>query len=208
MSYFFRTIPQNIALMLRDKYKLDTFVETGTYVGSTSKWASTHFADVYTIEFFEEHFRAAELKLANCKNVHMFLQDSLMALPGILATLETKNSKPLFYLDAHWSELAHYGKPLLLSTALEEVNILNSLYRHIDYAIVIDDAHKFGTDGWPLQEDMIDALEDNGKRTVRELLDVYIAVPKTTEEVKFALRRNYRDTYIGDEMAYLGDSRN
>lgn len=98
MSYYFHTAPQNIVLMMKDIYCLNDFIETGTYMGVTAKWASGHFDNVYTIEKLREYFLASQFKLLNSPNVHMFLNDSLIILPEII----NKVNKAMFYLDAHW----------------------------------------------------------------------------------------------------------
>lgn len=175
MSYYFHTAPQNIVLMMKDIYCLNDFIETGTYMGVTAKWASGHFDNVYTIEKLREYFLASQFKLLNSPNVHMFLNDSLIILPEII----NKVNKAMFYLDAHWSKGAQYGRPLSDSTALEEVLILNE-WKNEYHVIIVDDAHRFGTARWPSKIDIIDALENNGKRHVRELLDVLIATPRRT----------------------------
>ncbi len=174
MSYYFCSVPQNIALMMKERYFLDVFVETGTYIGKTSEWASKHFDEVYTIEQFETYYRMAELKLINNKNIKMYLNDSRAVLPSILARIA--NKKALFYLDAHWSKGAQYGRPLVDSTALEEVLLINECDN--DHVIIVDDSHRFGTERWPTKVSIIDALEKNGRREVRELLDVLVATPR------------------------------
>lgn len=175
MSYYFSSVPKNIALMMKDRYSLDTFIETGTYIGTTTDWAANHFKRVHTIENFEAYYRVAELKLINYPNVFMHLSDSRMILPSILEMV--KDDRVLFYLDAHWSKSAHYGRPEMDSSALEEILIINE-WDNRAHVILVDDAHRFGTERWPTKIAMIDALENNGQRTVRELLDVLVAVPK------------------------------
>lgn len=175
MSYYYHSVPKNIVFMMKDRYSLEAFVETGTYMGITAEWASRHFANVYTIEQLQEYFNCAQFKLMNSSNVHMFLNDSRIILPAILQNREVR--KALFYLDAHWSEGARYGRPLVDSTALEEVLILNE-WNNFSHVIIVDDAHRFGTERWPSKIDIIEALENKGTRHVRELMDVLIATPR------------------------------
>ena len=185
MSYYFYTIPKNIALMLRDKYSLDIFIETGTYAGITAEWAAKHFFQVHTIEQSEEYFSLAEKRLLNLPNVFTYLSDSRMALPQVVT--RTNERGVLFYLDAHWSEGAHYGRPLIDSVVVDEILLVNE-WSNNTHAIIVDDAHRFGTERWPTKRAVVEALENGGKRHVRELLDVFIAVPS-----KFILKRI--DTY-------------
>lgn len=174
MSYYFCSIPQNIALMTKDKYAIDTFVETGTYIGKTSQWAAKHFNHVYTIESLDKYFEIAQLHLINLPNVTMYYGDSRSVIPELLDDLPPRT---MFYLDAHWSRGAQYGRPLIDSTALEEIQLINE-WGNNQHVIMVDDAHRFGTERWPGKIEMVSALENNGQRNVRELLDVLIAVPR------------------------------
>jgi hypothetical protein len=175
MSYYFCSVPKNIALMMKDKYDLDTFVETGTYIGKTAEWASKHFDNVHTIEMNEQYYSIAELSLIVLRNVTMHLNDSRIILPFLID--EFDNRKVLFYLDAHWSNGAKYGRPLVDSTALDEILIIND-WDDNKHVIIVDDAHRFGTDRWPTKIDIVNALENDGRRYVRELLDVLVATPR------------------------------
>jgi len=44
--------PTEMAVSLAKIANAHTFVETGTHLGGTTKWASAHFEVIHTIEFF------------------------------------------------------------------------------------------------------------------------------------------------------------
>ena len=46
-------IPEELTLYLKGKYSINTFVETGTYLGHTAQWAAQHF-ETHTIEMSEK----------------------------------------------------------------------------------------------------------------------------------------------------------
>jgi hypothetical protein len=46
--------PTEMAIKLSGIAGADTFIETGTYMGGTTKWASTQFKKVHTIELSEK----------------------------------------------------------------------------------------------------------------------------------------------------------
>jgi hypothetical protein len=48
-------VPEQLALFLKSKLDLRTFVETGTYGGGTAAWAARHFSGVYSIEASEKY---------------------------------------------------------------------------------------------------------------------------------------------------------
>lgn len=207
MGYYFNTIPKNIALMEKERYSLDMFVETGTFTGVTAKWASKHFFQVHTVELREEYYEVAEHNLLNLRNVTMYLNDSRNALPEIINNVG--NYGTLFYLDAHWSRGVNYGRPMIDSVVIEEILLINEFAEN-NHVIIVDDSHRFGTENWPTKKGVIYALENNGKRYVRELLDVLIATPSLTFE-KFKFDRRYIDAYLDAppvDLVSLGRIRN
>ena len=83
-----------------------TAVETGTYLGSTTKYLATQFNRVHTIELDEGLFNEVEKSFKNNKNIKCHLGDSSTVLREKIID-ELNNSeddkKVFFFLDAHWS---------------------------------------------------------------------------------------------------------
>ena len=77
-------IPAQITLQLAALGGADVFIETGTYLGGTTKWASTHFDRVYTIERAENLYRQNSVELSGLKGVLTLLGDSRQVLPAVL----------------------------------------------------------------------------------------------------------------------------
>jgi hypothetical protein len=88
-------------LLLRDKFNIDTAVETGTYHGTTTRWLSQHFKRVFTVEINEEYFSTAFHNLNGCGNIKMYPGNSVEVLPHILKKC---TDKTILFLDAHWNE--------------------------------------------------------------------------------------------------------
>jgi len=82
---------------LRDKYKIKTFVETGTFKGINAEIQSKNFEYVFTCEKKEEYFFEAGFRLKNYDNVIIYLEDSSEFLKNII-----KNERFIYYLDAHF----------------------------------------------------------------------------------------------------------
>jgi hypothetical protein len=80
-------------------YPVENFVETGTYLGGTSYWASTVFKQVHTIEISKELHLQAKAKYKGVNNLHFHLGDSKNLLPGIVKELK---GPAVFWLDGHW----------------------------------------------------------------------------------------------------------
>lgn len=82
------------------KYKLRTFVETGTCEGDTILALQPLFDRCYTVELWEAKFKEAKANLAHFGNsVSVFHGNSEDVLPQILYVLGVRPT--LFWLDAH-----------------------------------------------------------------------------------------------------------
>jgi len=57
---------------LRDKYKVSTFIETGTFKGINAEVHSKNFEYVLTCEKIEEYFDKAKERLKEYKNVKIY----------------------------------------------------------------------------------------------------------------------------------------
>ena len=81
---------------LRDKYKIDTLVETGTFKGINARLHSNNFISVLTCEKNYEYYEEAIKNLKDCKNVICVNESS----PDFLHHLSI--GPRMFYLDAHF----------------------------------------------------------------------------------------------------------
>jgi hypothetical protein len=99
----FNKMPQTAACVkdLKEKYKLEAALETGTWLGNTTKFLSCIFDRVYSFEIDAVFFNAASQNLASFKNTRLFFGNSgTFLLPLLKKKLQGKR---LFcYLDAHW----------------------------------------------------------------------------------------------------------
>lgn len=80
-------------------YECDAIIETGTFLGDTTKYLSEMYPDlpVISIESNLNFFRGAEKKLKNCANVTLLNESSDLAIKKFV----DKFNCPFFYLDAH-----------------------------------------------------------------------------------------------------------
>jgi hypothetical protein len=146
--------PTEMAIKLSEIASADTFIETGTYMGGTTKWASTQFKEVYTIEWSEAFYKQIKDELLSKGNIVPHLGDSRNVLPKILGNIK---GNILFWLDAHYSTKNSAGKddrcPLL-----QELEII--LSRNNEDIIIIDDARCcLGEDGWPTISEIYKKVE-------------------------------------------------
>ncbi len=132
---------------LKEVFKIDVFVETGTYDGSTALRAATFFQQVYTVEFSPSIFEQAQRKLAATSNVQIFHDSSPHFLEKIIP--QCKGSI-LFWLDAHYS-----GGSTAMSTAnISDPEAMTPIRNELkaiarsgvqDCVILVDDIVYFGS---------------------------------------------------------------
>lgn len=103
------TFVQEEFLRLRDKYGIETVVETGTALGGTTKWLSENYKQVHTIEINQRYQDFARERVGSADNVKFWLGDSSTVLHDVMKNVE-KDKPIMFFLDAHWGQ----HNPLLL----------------------------------------------------------------------------------------------
>jgi hypothetical protein len=93
----------NTIKQLRNEFKIDTFVETGTFKGINAFVQSKNFKWVLTCEKIPEYYVKAK-KLLEIKNTTVFLMDSPKFLKEFAIQSRKENYKKyvFFYLDAHF----------------------------------------------------------------------------------------------------------
>jgi FkbM family methyltransferase len=172
--------PAEILEKLKSNFSLQQFIETGTYLGETTYWASQLFERVITIEYSKTLYENAIERYQQQKNIQFLFGDTRSRLREIVPDLA---SPSVFWLDAHWCGWVTYGEtdecPLL-----EEIEIINQSDQ--DHFILIDDARLFLSppplphvaQQWPDITEVLKALEsENHRRYVVIFEDVIIAVP-------------------------------
>jgi hypothetical protein len=80
---------------------INTFVETGTYLGDTTALAADVFPHVHTIELLPFFYHKAIKRFEHDTHVQVHLGDSAKIFPALLPTLATSQHRALFWLDGH-----------------------------------------------------------------------------------------------------------
>lgn len=120
---------QRLVVALLETASPAAVLETGTYLGTTSRFLAEHTqAPIFSTEVNPEFHRDARETLEGLSNVHLKLADSRAALREWTADGAVPKSGVLFYLDAHW----HDDLPLA-----EELTIITQSWT--DSLILIDD---------------------------------------------------------------------
>lgn len=165
------------ALELRDRLRLSSFIETGTYLGATARWAAKHFAKVATIEVKAEFYEKARASAA--PNMHCFLGDSKDLLPTVLDDVP---GPALVYLDAH-NFRGVFGNtpdncPLLAELAAALAGDPNNV-------VLVDDLSSFAnpiSDACPSLESLT-AVTDRYERRYGVALDILAIVPQQASDL-------------------------
>jgi len=181
-------VPTEQVKWFKKAFKLNTFIEGGTYVGRTAKEMAQSFEKVYTIEKSEKMYLIAQNKLRKCKNVTLLKGDTREYFDEIL----DKNDNLLFWLDAHWSGGDTYGEddecPLM-----EELKIIFRYNKN--FVILIDDARLFlsppplphKVHKWPTYDDIIRFLPQNWRTMVYDDV-IYVYPNKIFDEFNFHMQ--------------------
>ena len=143
------------------KYKIKTFIETGTFRGDMIDAVKTTFNNINSIELDKTLYKNAKRKFRSEPNIKIFEGDSTTILPDILNGI---NETCLFWLDAHFSGIMCGIKT---SRGEKETPILEELItiaNHIikNHVILIDDAIDFtGENDYPSIEELKEFISSN-----------------------------------------------
>jgi hypothetical protein len=100
----FNSDPQveNEILKLKKLFNVETVIETGTYIGETTKFFCENFKDVYGIEISENYYTKTKDTCIEKNNLNLILNSSTNFLNDNLLEIGKDKEVILFYLDAHW----------------------------------------------------------------------------------------------------------
>lgn len=190
--------PDTIVLHLMREYAIGIFVETGTFMGNTARWASTYFKQVFTIEFAESIYRQAVAAHASIPQITFLYGHTREKLAELVGQL---SAPAIFWLDAHWSDGATYGAgdecPVL-----DEIAII--VQANADHIILIDDARMFlappprphEASAWPDIASVTQALDTRGPRYTVVLEDVIVSAPASAR----AALSDYFQSYVTAQL--------
>lgn len=129
-------------VLLRNGMPCETWVETGTYLGSTTQVLSLKAKFVYSIEPEPELFSNAKERFSKHSNVEIIFGTSEACIEGVLEKISGDVS---FWLDGHYSAGITYKGDLDTPIALELATIEKAIGRLGKVVIMIDDVRCFGS---------------------------------------------------------------
>jgi hypothetical protein len=130
------------------RYKLGTFVESGTYLGGTVAFMRRYCGQVYSVEFQPHLAKAAQERFARDRSIRIFHGDGSQWMPRIIAELR---EPALFWLDGHFEPGTARDGELACPTWQEmSAALADARFSHI---LLVDDARDFnGRGGYPTLE--------------------------------------------------------
>lgn len=199
MGTIYSGIDKKLALFIRDEFKINEFVETGTNYGDTTEWASNHFDRVFSSELSAKLYSNVTNRFKNVKNIELFYGNS----PDHIRKINTKLINPIFWLDAHWSggETAGIGSECPL---LEELNAILEIKTYCPI-ILIDDARLFlappppphNTSHWPSISDIINCCNKYIKASVIVISDTILISPLSSQsKILEIINKNLNENYF------------
>jgi hypothetical protein len=128
------------ACILRNGMPEASWVETGTYLGSTTRVLAQRARMVYSIEPEPQLAAGAEATFRGVPNVRILKGTSEVVLPTLLPTISGDLS---FWLDGHYSEGVTFKGPKDTPIIDELECIAGNRERFGRLAVLIDDIHLF-----------------------------------------------------------------
>jgi FkbM family methyltransferase len=183
--------PKKLIYNIQKKFQYNNFIETGTYMGETSIWASSLFKNVLTIEVNPELSQAAERRANGKKNIRFICGDSSLRLKDISNHI---TGTSLYWLDGHWC-----GGVSKLTAECPLMAELNSIISRNEDIILIDDARFFmgvvpqphNPEEWPRIDQVISLLRI--KYPAHEIIidfDIIMCLPR---EVFLSVQNDFRE---------------
>jgi hypothetical protein len=137
------------------------WIETGTYMGYTTKGLSEVAFQVFSLEPSPIYYQMATEKLLYAKNVKIVNQSSETGLSGVLELIPD-GSHVNFWLDGHYSA----GNTYLGENhcpVKQELEVIEPRLKSLTVQIFIDDFRLFGKEtGYPTKDFLVDWSRQHG----------------------------------------------
>lgn len=129
---------------MRRVFNRSMFVETGTYLGDTTKVAAALFAHVHSVEVSNDLYEWTTQQLQSYSNIQLYRDHSVFFLDRLCSTYQAEAGTMLFWLDAHYSGGITTLYQDVLTPIVDELEVL-ARHNMRDAVIMIDDIRCFGS---------------------------------------------------------------
>ena len=161
-------------------------VETGTYLGKSTRIFSKHIKNVYSIEIKKELYNFVKRKYAKSK-INFVFGMSEQVLKKIV--LQIRGST-FFYLDSHYSGgITSRGKKV--TSLNDELLTLDKFLFLLNSVIIIDDAKSInGTNDYPKFQVIKDFADQNNMKIYKTKVNSYILIGSKIGELPERIRKH------------------
>ena len=156
-----------------DEFNINTFVETGTFMGDTLGFIAETGCNCISIELSEEFYKNALKRFKSQSNVHLIYGDSGEQLARFISDLK---SPAIFWLDGHYSagNTAIGEEHTPISKEVKAV-LAHPVKEHV---ILIDDARCFdGTNNYPYLDELLLFIRQDGNYEAEVSTDIIRLTP-------------------------------
>lgn len=91
-------------LKLKETFNIDTAIETGSCIYTTTKWLCDNFNDVWTVEINPQYAEYGQHKVSEITHLNRVVGVNSIDFINDLKNKLTKDKVCIFFLDAHWGE--------------------------------------------------------------------------------------------------------
>lgn len=131
-----------IDVLVRNSIPHATWVETGTFLGETTRILANHGTQVFSIEPAYDLYARAEHKFRNQTKIKILNGKSEDVFPILLKDIEGSVN---FWLDGHYSAGATYQGEKDTPIAEELQHIERNMSRYSGISVFVDDVRCFGS---------------------------------------------------------------
>jgi hypothetical protein len=167
-------VKQKTIIHYQELYKINTLVETGTYLGDMIYIMEPRFSQLYTIELSQQLYERAQKRFAGKNKVKLLQGDSGEQINKVVSELK---GPAIFWLDGHYSEGITAKGDLHTPIVQELKTIFKSAFPNV---ILIDDARLFvGKNDYPTIDTVTLLTEQftTGRYTVKNDNDIIQIIP-------------------------------
>jgi hypothetical protein len=168
-------VKQKIVKFYAAKFKLQNFIETGTYMGEMIDAVLNTFPKIISVEFDKALADRAINKFSSYGHVKIIQGDSAEVLPSVVSDLR---EPCLFWLDAHYSG-GVTSKSDVDTPIVKELKVLMD-HPYSDHVILIDDAREFtGQNNYPLLDEVKNLIAAKRPDWTMQVKDDVIRIHKS-----------------------------
>jgi hypothetical protein len=198
-------IPVRMASSLVQGLNLTEAVETGTYLGDTTRILRSLVPKVWTVELSDRLYLAAQERLRDLDAIEFISGDSAEMLKAIAPQLR---GPTLFWLDAHFMAGGIGAGAEAQCPIIDEIATVDSSSVAESSVLLIDDADLFlggpppdyRRSDFPTFVEIVDALRVRHDRLVTVVHDVIVAVPLRGQPVIEAYCQSERERILHHEL--------